>query len=159
MLSDPLMDKLVDFVRGIGIEVRSGSLEPPTFLPGLGVRHGALLIDPSNLAYPGDILHEAGHIAVSPPGARNKSTLAPSDGDELAAIAWSYAAARTLAIDPAIVFHQGGYRGWGSTLVENFNAGHYIGVPLLQWYGMTIEPRRGKSTETQPYPHMLRWLR
>ena len=159
MFADSLTDKLLDFVRAIGIEVRSASLEPPTFVPGLAVRHGALLIDPPNLAYPGDILHEAGHIAVSPSGERAEPTLAPSDGDELAAIAWSYAAARALAIDPAIVFHAGGYRGWGSALVENFNAGHYVGVPLLQWYGMTIEPRRGKSTETQPYPHMLRWLR
>ena len=24
---------------------------------------------------------------------------------------------------------------------ENFTAGRYVGVPLLQWFGMTVEPR------------------
>src|SRR5262249_47941140 len=30
----------------------------PTFLPGLDIRHGAILLDEARLSYPGDILHE-----------------------------------------------------------------------------------------------------
>ena len=159
MFADPLTARLVEFVRGIGIAVRAESLEPTTFLPGIAIRHGGLVIDPPSLAYPGDILHEAGHIAVSDPAERYQETLTPNDGDELAAIAWSYAAIRWLGLDPAIVFHEAGYRGSSRAFIENFSAGRYFGVPLLQWYGLTIEPRRGKSSEHEPYPHMLRWLR
>ena len=102
MFADPLTAKLADFVRGVGIEVRTATLDAPTFLPGITIRHGALLIDPPRLTYPGDVLHEAGHIAVSDPAERQQSTLSPNDGDEFAAIAWSYASIRHLDIDPAI---------------------------------------------------------
>jgi hypothetical protein len=34
-----------------------------------------------------------------------------------------------------------------------------VGVPLLQAYGMTIEPRRAASLGVAAYPYMLRWLR
>jgi len=57
------------------------------------------------------------------------------------------------------VFHAAGYRGGAESLIENFEGGRYIGVPLLQAYGMTIEPRRAKPDGPPPYPHMLRWLR
>ncbi|MGB7019857.1 MAG: hypothetical protein WBD80_11725, partial [Xanthobacteraceae bacterium] len=52
-------------MRSIGIEVRAATLIEPTFLPGLDIRHGAILADEARLTYPGDILHEAGHIAVA----------------------------------------------------------------------------------------------
>jgi hypothetical protein len=44
-------------------------------------------------------------------------------------------------------------------LVENFTAGRYVGVPLLQFCGMTVEPRRGAVDGAAVYPRMLRWLR
>src|SRR5580704_6126309 len=105
MLSNPIAEKLAAFARGIGIGVRAASLPEPTFLPGVDIRGGTVLIDESLLLYPGDILHEAGHIAVTDPAERNQPKLSPSDGDEMATLAWSYAAARHLEIDPKIVFH------------------------------------------------------
>jgi hypothetical protein len=156
---DPLVEKLAAFVRGVGIEVHKVTLFEPTFLPGLEIRNGAVLVDEPRLLYPGDILHEAGHIAVADPIERNRPTLSPTPGDEIATLAWSYAAACFLGIAPEIVFHSAGYKGGASALVENFTAGRYIGVPLLQFYGMTVEPRRGAVRDTAVYPHMLRWLR
>ena len=58
--------------------------------------------------------------------------------------------ARNLQIDPSIVFHEAGYKGGADALIENFAAGHYIGVPLLQWMGMTT---------AKVYPEMSLWLR
>jgi hypothetical protein len=159
MLSNPIAEKLAAFARGIGIDVRAASLPEPTFLPGIDIRCGTVLVDESRLLYPGDILHEAGHIAVTDPAERNQPKLSPSDGDEMAVLAWSYAAARHLEIDPEIVFHADGYRGGGANLVENFTRGRYIGVPLLQFYGMTVEPRHAAARGVEPFPHMLRWLR
>ncbi|HEX8663640.1 MAG TPA: hypothetical protein VF744_06385 [Beijerinckiaceae bacterium] len=160
MFSDPLTARLAAFVGGIGIPVRKAELDKGTFLPGLGIRYGALLVDEARLLYPGDILHEAGHIAVASPEERGRETLKPTKlGDEIAAIAWSYAAVRHLGIDPAIVFHPAGYRGASSGFLSNFAAGRYVGTPLLQWYGMTLEPRQAASEGVEPYPAMRRWLR
>lgn len=158
MFSDSSTARLAAFIRGIGIEVRWTALDEPTFLPGLDIRDGALLVDESRLAYPGDILHEAGHIAVTDPAVRHAPTLSPEPGDEMATLAWSYAAALYLRVDPAVLFHPDGYKGGSAALIENFAAGRYVGVPLLHYYGMTIEPRLA-APGTQPYPHMLRWLR
>ena len=157
--ADPPTERLAAFVRGIGIDVRAAALPKKTFLPGLEISHGAILVDPAQLAHPGDLLHEAGHLAVAEPAERNAPTLAPSPGDELTAIAWSYAALRQLDLDPAVVFHTDGYKGGAESIIENFTAGHYFGVPLLQAYGMSCEPRQAAAKGVPPYPHMLRWLR
>ena len=157
--ADPLTARLAAFIRGIGIDVRATTLPEKTFLPGLDISYGAILADEARLAYPGDMLHEAGHLAVTDPAERNAPTLSPSGGDELTAIAWSYAALRHLGLDPTIVFHANGYKGGAESIAENFNAGHYFGVPLLQLYGMSFEPRQAAEKGVAPYPNMLRWLR
>jgi hypothetical protein len=159
MFADPLTERLATFVRGIGIAVRAATLPADTFLPGLDIRDGALLVDEARLAQPGDILHEAGHLAVADPIERKAPRLSPSAGDELTAIAWSYAALRYLDIDPAIVFHPDGYKGGAESIIENFTAGRYFGVPLLQLYGMSCEPHRAAEKGVVPFPAMLRWLR
>jgi hypothetical protein len=154
-----MSERLAAFVRGIGIPVRLVPMTEPTFLPGLDIRRGELLIDEARLAYPGDILHEAGHVAVSDPDDRRGDRIDPTPGDEIATIAWSYAALRHLEIAPEIVFHPDGYKGGSESLIENFSAGRYIGVPLLQLYEMTVEPRFAETRGVDPYPHMLRWMR
>ena len=159
MFSDPLTAKLAAFVRGVGIEVHAVTLPDPTFLAGLDIRCGAILVDESRLQYPGDLLHEAGHIAVTDLPMRNQPKLSPDGGDELASLAWSYAAVRHLELEATVVFHPGGYKGGSSALVASFSEGHYVGVPLLQLYGMTVEPRFAAARGVKPYPHMLRWLR
>jgi len=156
--ANPLTERLATFVRNIGIEVHAATLAAPTFLPGIDIRHGALLVDEPRLTYPGDILHEAGHIAVADPAERHAPKPSPSVGDELTTIAWSYAALRYLDIDPAVVFHAA-FKGGGASIIENFSAGHYFGVPLLHAYGMSCEPHRSAEKGLPPFPHMLRWMR
>ena len=77
----------------------------------------------------------------------------------MTSIAWSFAALRHLALEPAVVFHDDGYKGGSASIIENFTAGRYFGVPLLHAYGMAVEPRRAAEAGAEPYPHMLRWLR
>ena len=76
----------------------------------------------------------------------------------MAAIAWSYAATLHLNIDPAVLFHNSGYKGDAENLLENFQAGRYIGAPLLQWYGMTIDGTN-EEKDRAAYPKMIHWLR
>ena len=157
--SNPLTEKLADFVRGVGIEVRTGTLPDKTLLPGLDIQYGAIVVDEDKLAYPGDLLHEAGHIAVAEPAERVQPTLSPTPGDEMATLAWSWAALRHLELDPAVVFHPHGYKGGAASLIDTFSTGGSLGVPLLQYYGLTVEAKNAAARGVPPFPHMLRWLR
>lgn len=159
MFSDPLVMKLVTFVRSIGIEVQACPINWKTQFPGLEIRAGTVLVDENQLIHPGNILHEAGHIAVHDPAHRQQPKFLPSKGEELSALAWSYAATVHLGLSSELVFYPGSYHGWDTSLVENFAEGRYIGVPLLQRYGMAIEERFATQRGLKPYPHMLRWVR
>jgi hypothetical protein len=156
--ADPLVGRIVAFLRRIGIPVEAATLDGGTFLPGIAVVGGGLRVDPSRLAWPGDLLHEAGHIAVGDP-ARRDDGVSNDPGEEMAALAWSFAAATHLGLDPSVPFHEGGYRGEGASLAENFSQGGYVGVPLLAWWGLTLEPHRAKAAGVPGYPNMLAWLR
>ena len=159
MFANPVTERMAAFVRGIGIDVRAEPLPDGTFLPGLDIRHGAVVVDEERLSYPGDLLHEAGHVAVAPPEQRAAPALSPDGGDEMAALAWSYAAARHLGLEAGVVFHPHGYKGGGPWLAETFDAGSYIGLPLLQFYGMSVDEKFAAERGVEPYPHMLRWVR
>ena len=158
--ADPLTDRLAAFVRQIGIEVTPATLEAPGPCPGVEARRGVLLVDEARLAYPGDILHEAGHVAVCDPATRpTLDAIGDDPAEEMAAMAWSYAAARWLEIDPAIVFHPAGYKGGSQALLEAFERDGPPGAPMLEWFGMTLGRRTAAAQGARPFPHMLRWLR
>ncbi len=118
-------------------------------------------MDPAKLSFPGDLLHEAGHLALLTEQQRNQVTgnVGDSGGEELGAIAWSYAAAVHLQLDPCVVFHEHGYRGASESMLQNFADGRYIGVPMLQWLGLCLDEKSAVPLGVKPYPHMLRWLR
>lgn len=156
MDTSEILSTIVDFLRGVGISVQTATLAEDGFLPAIEVSGGRLRYDPDRLQWPGDLLHEAGHIAVIDPAIRaTVSEFASDGGDEMAAIAWSYAAALAIGIDPQIVFHDHGYRGEGRSIAENFAQGRYFGVPMLQYYGLA----RFSHDEGEHYPAMIKWLR
>jgi hypothetical protein len=160
-----VLEAITGWLDGVGIPVTAGPLADDTFLPGLTVSHGALLVDPSRLAWPGDLLHEAGHIAVAPRDVRGllggSMDLPGVDMAQLewGAIAWSYAAALAIGIDPTEVFHGGGYRGHSPGLLRTFAVGAPIGVHVLEAAEMAAGPRLAAELGVEPYPHMLRWVR
>ena len=63
-----------------------------------------------------------------------------------------------LGLDPAVVFHPDGYRGGSQALIENFTNGRTIGVPMLQWLGLTLDAKRAAESGGAPYPAMIKWL-
>jgi len=153
---------MLDFLNDIGIKVCLEHIEAKTFLPGLDFREGALIVDREKLLYPGDILHEAGHLACMPPDIRktmtgNLENNNINQGGEMMAIAWSYAACLYLEIEPEVVFHEQGYKGAGSSIVTNFNEGKYFGVPLLEWCGMCYDTPTARRLNKQPFPKMISW--
>ena len=158
---DPAARQIVGFLREIGLEVQIRALTQPTFLPGIQIERGGLVVDPDRLTYPGDLLHEAGHLAVVPPGTRTEMHGDAGDDQtsELMAIGWSYAALVHLGLDPSVVFHAGGYQDGGQTYLRNFAEGRYLAVPMLQWAGLTLDQKHASEAGVAPYPRMLRWLR
>ena len=159
------LDSVISFLQSIGISIQYCNIETDCFLPGISIENGGLIIDKEKLKYPGDILHEAGHLAVVPP--EDRATLNEHDialrpqreAEEMMTIAWSYAVCVHLGIDSRFVFHDDGYKGGGSSIAENFENKQYFGVPMLQWVGMTLEEKNAKEQGKPAYPAMLHWLR
>lgn len=144
--------RITAFLERIGLSCGQGVAPPKPFLPGVWLEHGGVRWDPATLEWPGDLLHEAGHLATLPPSLRGAQTgtLTVTPADEMAAIAWSWAARAELGLDPALLFHSGGYKGGSSGLIASFATRQPVGVPMLVWYGMTT---------LDLFPAMTRWLR
>ena len=155
-----LTARIVAFLTGIGLAVREREIVEPTVLPGIAVEHGALLFDPARLRFPCDLLHEAGHLAVVPPQRRAAmhGNVGSDPAEEMMAIAWSYAAALHIGIDPVLLFHNE-YKGGGPAILAAFTSDGGFGVPMLQWVGMALDAKRARAKGSVPYPHMRRWLR
>jgi hypothetical protein len=158
---EALVAKFVDFLLEIGISVEYGVVRSETFLPGIQVSAGGLLIDKDELKYPGDILHEAGHLAVAPKDLRpelNGEVVIPGENPttiEAAAMCWSYAACLHLDVDPRVVFHDAGYRGRSAGILQCFAFGLFPGLHKLVSFGMTADS--GEPSDALPI--MRRWLR
>jgi hypothetical protein len=158
-----IVEKILSFFTRIGLPAERGEVGLDSFLPGLTIRAGVLIFDAALLAHPGDLLHEAGHLAMMEPAVRRTCSGDVGDdaGLEMGAIAWSYAATIELGLPPETVFHAAGYKSGGSSIIDNFSQGRYVGVPILQWLGMTTE----RTARTPPdavgpfYPAMQKWLR
>lgn len=156
---------ITDFIESIGIPIQFRAIEEDTFLPGVFISHGSLIVDVNKLKHPGDLLHEAGHIAVLTPEERATehgslvTEQKPEQSREIAVICWTWAAIVKTGIDPEVVFHPEGYKGANDWLIEQFQNGTYIGLPLLEYYGLCAGPRRAAETGVPPFPHMLKWLR
>lgn len=140
----------IQFIRSLGIEVHERAIHRPTLVPGIDIERGALVVEPDRMCRPADILHEAAHIALTLPAARPslEGTIDSTPAEEMSAIAWTWAAALHLGLDTTQVFHEEVISGNGPTLLANFTAGHYVGVPMLQRWGLTMA-----------YPEMGRWVR
>lgn len=158
-----MLGRIIDFLNEIGIKVKETALKDDCFLPGLFPKESGILLDRTWLKYPGDLLHEAGHVAVTEAhlrpliGTSKMPEQWPKPGDELGAILWSYAALLHLEIPARVVFHPDGYKGDADWLIEQFENKNYIGLPLLTWMGFC------KNDENQPaattFPKLEKWLR
>jgi hypothetical protein len=159
------LEKCILFLNSIGIETVVRKIDTESFLPGLLIEKGSLSIDMDILKYPGDILHEAGHIAITPAKLRpvlNGKIIAKSKdraSEEMMAIAWSYAACIHLSLDPYFVFHDSGYHGGSDYIIDNVRQKTYFGLPMLQSIGLTADDKNDENPAISSYPHMIKWLR
>lgn len=160
-MNQQYLSTITTFLTQIGIQVIEKKLEGDCFLPGLEIGPDIIYFDPDKFLYVGDLLHEAGHIAVTEEkfrphiGQPNMAKIVgekswPTEGDEIASISWSAAAAIYLTIPLEVVFHPEGYREGSEWIINEINSGSYLGLPLLEWMGLC---------DAKEYPNMKRWLR
>lgn len=161
---EEMLQRIIYFLDNAGIKITESELNDDCFLPGLYPYGNGILLDKSGLKYPGDLLHEAGHIAVTSEqlrpliGTKEMPEKWPKHGDELGAILWSYAAVCHLKIPANVVFHPFGYKNDSEWLIEQFESGNYIGLPLLVWMGFCDDLNDNKTDNTE-FPQMKKWLR
>ncbi|MEO8515764.1 MAG: hypothetical protein ABI426_03425 [Flavobacterium sp.] len=159
------LKKIMTFLDEIKINTIEKELEDTTFLPGLDLGPNCIYIDFSKLKYPGDILHEAGHLAVTSSeervhiGTPKMPNDWPTQGDEIGAMLWSYAAAAHLDLPLDFIFHPNGYKGSSDWLIDSYKKGNFIGLPFLEWAGLTLGNDRALVENKEAFPIMQQWLR
>lgn len=173
------------FLSRIGLPVMRAALSDDSFLPGVAVRQGGLVIDPDRLGSPGDVLHEAGHLAVTPSRLRARLDgnidacaaaliadpdlkVTATEADQIArtepqAIAWSYAAALAAGVSPECVFWSGGYGGQHGgaphLVMMQVAQGFFPGIQGLVRTGLcSAPPPFGDPADLAPFPQMKAWL-
>ena len=159
------LETILAFLDEIELPASEGFVPTDSFLPGIRIERGTLVLDRLALRWPGDLLHEAGHIAVTPSALRpalddalEASVPVPHAG-EAEATAWAYAAIARLRLHPSVLFHEGGYRGHSPGLVMSYSCGVYPGAFGLAQAGMTVIGAEARQAGVPPYPWMTRWLR
>lgn len=181
------VSKAIGFVRGIGLTVtisEEADLKD-AFIPYVRVEAGGMTI--SGAVFPGDILHEAGHLAVIPGDFRplavdslsavmnamtkyienNPHGLAqwPEDptsrailqSGEAEATAWQYAAAQAIGLPDEWLFPPDSYEGESAQVLQYLKSKTHLGVNGLQAAGWTVQ-RKQEYRESAVFPALNFWL-
>ena len=161
-----LARRIMAFLREVGLDVAEDELAGGnSFLPGVRIARGGLRVDLARLRWPGDLLHEAGHLAVVPAALRAGMDDALAElpsvphGGEIEATAWAWAALQHLRLPSDVLFHDGGYHGHSPGLRMTFELGVYPGAAGLVSAGLAESPAQAASSGVAPYPHLQAWLR
>jgi tetratricopeptide (TPR) repeat protein len=147
------VNRATSFFKEIGLPfvvVPSYQADPPDiFFKGCWLEAGKLHFCPKRVQV-GELLHEAGHLALLPrslwaelkPGTLEVETLYGDPGAE----AWDYAAAIVTGIPLFMVFTQG-FAGQSWDALMLFDQGIHPGIRLLEEGGLAA-----------PFPRMKRWF-
>ena len=159
------LERILTFLKSVGLSVTEGTVPTSALLPGVDIVNGGLVYDWERLTWPGDLLHEAGHIAVVPAalrptlGGKLGDDLTAAHAGEIEATAWAFASVVAIGLDPDVLFHEGGYQGRSRGLAFTYSVGGYAGAPGLCANGMALSRVEAAKRGLAPYPHMIRWLR
>jgi len=170
-------DRVIQFLLGVGLDV----VELPGaagFCKGVRIAGGALYVDRSNLS-PSNLLHEAGHVAVTPGNFRSDLSDDVEDASErmlekltklgisgcewpenplfratlqcgeAEATAWSYAAGVYLGLAPNQIIARSDFNGDGAAMLTALKMRAHFGINGLHHAGMCTR---------KDYPLMRRWV-
>lgn len=179
--------RAIEFVRSIGLSVTTVDDElSGSFVPGIRVEAGGLLVNLEKV-FPGDVLHETGHLAVMPGQFRPKAKgtlnavfrdmtdhleanpeglgMWPEDPTCRAilqcadpeATAWQYAAAQHIGLPDEWLFPEGSFEGNSKEILLGLKMSSYMGINGLQAAGWT-KLRALARAPLPVYPKLAFWL-
>lgn len=185
---DVWTEKVCSFLRSIGLTVNRFPHEVDNgFIARIKVVDGRLNVYKD--VFPGDILHEAGHLCTMPsrfrPLAKGSLMEAfkamsaymdenfgglltyPEDPvyrgalqcSDPEATAWQYAAAQHIGLPDDWLFPRGSYDGTGETILQALKNNAYIGINGLQAAGWTSVRANSFRAEIPVFPELAYWVR
>lgn len=151
------------------------------FVSGVKIKKGTLLV--GNNATLDSILHEAGHLAITPKPFRHLMSGNLSSGlkkmfevlsdknldpdselmrhsiqcSDPEATAWAFAAGRLLGFKDDLIILNSSYDGEGALVREMLASNAYVGIHGLRHAGMCAHGIAARSRGIPAYPQMLRW--
>lgn len=152
-----MLHETISFLQSIGLPTMVGTVPESSFLPNIFIRHGTIQVTSGVLI--GDLLHEAGHLAVVPSrfrplmhGALYRSfdqifeqlaNLEPTHPDviamlhaeDTAATAWSWACGVHLGVAHDDIITTEAFDGDGAGIRSMLSRHQYIGIHALQGSG------------------------
>ena len=177
-----ILSGVVHFLRSVGLEVR---IVPgaDSFVPGVQIARGVLEVDPGCL--PSNLLHEAGHLAITPARYRAsmhgnlfqsmrdmaEDAMMQCDDEDMGsplyraviqcsdteATAWAWAAGMHIGLPGDAIVLDDQYDGDGSSIRTMLTLCQYAGIHGLAHADMCrIRANSCKDGEL-PYPHLLKW--
>ena len=176
----------ISFVQGIGLEVVTRDSGVRGFIEGVRVRAGVLHVG-LDTVFPGDVLHEAAHLALIPLRFRhladgdlrdvNKAMRNyveahgeglmrhPEDplcravlqADEQEAAAWQYAAALKVGLPDVWLFPDDAFEGNGKAVLQYLKLKRHMGINGLQAARWTLV-RKNPHIDLPVYPELAHWL-
>ncbi len=153
------------FLKLTGFRIEFAQLpENQTFLPGISIFNGTILVDKNTLLYTGDVLLAAGCLAIMPATVRHSAntyyldTHYTKEQIQSMAIAWSYAACVEMGINPLEVFGTERYNGCAEELLKQFLSGSFNGLNLLRKAGFCHDTEDEQHYGAKRYPYMMRWI-
>lgn len=186
MFSNNALERTFNFLNSIGITV---TLQHGVngFLPGIKINDGKLIIDPVRCPV-SNLLHEAGHLAITPSQYRtwmsddleqgqkamleDVQRIVKQTGDvdgplyraavqtsDVEATAWAWAAGKRLGLDETQIIQDDEYDGQGADLRLQLSMRRYLGINGLQHAGFcATSESAGKYMNLPVYPQLARWL-
>jgi hypothetical protein len=184
MLNNIERQRVLKFLADIGLEFRLVDEANNGFINHIQIKNGVLLIDPYSPAP--DILHEAGHLAVTPSRWRrlasgnmadvhrlmfydlNEMNLHPDhplsraaiNSGDVEATAWAWAAGKHIGLEDheIIVFNDpSAYNGDGKGIAFMLHSCTYFGIHGLQHAGFCRAGNFGYK-HLPKYPELAFWL-
>lgn len=169
------IQQAIIFLKGIGFNTERGEVTANSFVPNITIKNGEIVYNEEALV--GDMLHEAGHLAILP--AKYRSICQANVGRSVAEIwkhadaagelevdspmyraliqasdpeatAWAWAAGKEIGIAEEEIIPDFQYQGTGEEIRSMLSARCYLGINGLRAAGML------DSVKT--FPKLTRWV-
>ncbi|MGF1700382.1 hypothetical protein L4D09_08725 [Photobacterium makurazakiensis] len=153
---------VTEFIQDIGLTIIEKKQGETSTESHCWIKAGRIYFQhqPNREVKTGEILFMAALIAITPEEERFRLSCAKCNDnhDNMMALAWCWAAIHHLELSIDILLYSFSNAPCYQVL-ERWSECRFLGVPLLQNVGMTVEPTCRNVDSNTTFPKMLRWVR